>query len=167
MHSWCVESEKWVEICFHHWTSEKIPFLYFFLHKSWIWQTLGHVTKKFSYCHFHNAPKECFWQKKKKKSNFMHGFKSAILEKLKNCQTRWGSLIWFKSSWHQIRRTLKGGWAFLTQTQALYLVLQDSLDLCMSVWYIFFWISFVMYLYICRYRDSSNRTVFGTKKKPS
>ena len=22
MHSWCVESEKWVEICFHHWTSE-------------------------------------------------------------------------------------------------------------------------------------------------
>ena len=22
MHSWCVESEKWVEICFHHWTLE-------------------------------------------------------------------------------------------------------------------------------------------------
>ena len=22
MHSWCVESEKWVEICFHHWISE-------------------------------------------------------------------------------------------------------------------------------------------------
>ena len=64
MHSWCGESEKWVEICFHHWTSEKIPFLYFFLHKSWIWQTLGHVTKKNSYRHFHNASKECFWPKK-------------------------------------------------------------------------------------------------------
>ena len=58
MHSWCVESEKWVEIFFHHWTSEKIHFLYFFLHKSWIWQTLGHVTKKISYRHFHNASKE-------------------------------------------------------------------------------------------------------------
>ena len=77
MHSWCVESEKWVEKFFHHWTSEKIPFLYFFLHKSWIWQTLGHVTKKISYCHFHNASKECFLQKKF--LNFMHGFKSAIL----------------------------------------------------------------------------------------
>ena len=84
MHSWCVESEKWVEICFHHWTSEKIPFLYFFLHKSWIWQTLGHVTKKNSYRHFHNASKECFWPKKF--LNFMHGFKSAILAKMKNCQ---------------------------------------------------------------------------------
>ena len=63
MHSWCVESEKWVEIFFHHWTSQKIPFLYFFLHKSWIWQTLGHVTKKISYRQFHNASKECFWPK--------------------------------------------------------------------------------------------------------
>ena len=84
MHSWCVESEKWVEICFHHWTSEKIPFLYFFLHKSWIWQTLGHVMKKISYCHFHIASKECFWPKKF--LNFMHRFKSAILAKMKNCQ---------------------------------------------------------------------------------
>ena len=40
------------------------PLFVLFLHKSWIWQTLGHVTKKFSYCHFHNAPKECFWPKK-------------------------------------------------------------------------------------------------------
>ena len=64
-------------IFFHHWTSEKIPFLYFFLHKSWIWQTLGHVTKKISYCHFHNASKEYFWPKKI--LNFMHRFKSAIL----------------------------------------------------------------------------------------
>ena len=77
MHSWCVESGKWVEICFHHRTSEKISFLYFFLPKSWIWQTLGQVTKKISYCHFHNASKECFWPKKN--LNFMHGFKSAIL----------------------------------------------------------------------------------------
>jgi hypothetical protein len=37
----------------------------------------------FSSCHFHNVSKECFWPKK---SNFMHGFKSAILEKMKNCQ---------------------------------------------------------------------------------
>ena len=83
-HSWCVESEKWVENFFHHWTSEKIPFLYFFLHKSWIWQTLGHVTKKFSYPHFHNASKECFWPNFF--FNFMHRFKSAILAKMKNCQ---------------------------------------------------------------------------------
>ena len=33
--------------------------------------------KKFSYRHFHNASKECFWPKKN--LNFMHGFKSAIL----------------------------------------------------------------------------------------
>ena len=84
MHSWCVESEKWVEICFHHWTSEKIPFLYFFLHKSWIWQTLGPVTKKNSYRHFYNASKECFWPKNF--LNFMHGFKSAILAIFPFCQ---------------------------------------------------------------------------------
>ena len=58
--------------------------MYFFLHKSWIWRTLGHVTKKKFNCHFHNASKECFWPKIF--SNFMHGFKSAILKKLKNCQ---------------------------------------------------------------------------------
>ena len=46
-------------------------------HKSWIWRTLGHVTKKNSYCHFHNASKKYFWPKKF--LNFMHGFKSAIL----------------------------------------------------------------------------------------
>ena len=63
---------------------QKIPFLYFFLHKSWIWRTLGRVTKKISYCHFHNASKESFWSKNF--SNFMRWFKSAILEKLPNCQ---------------------------------------------------------------------------------
>ena len=71
-------------IFFHHWTSEKIPFLYFFLHKSWIWQTLGHVTKKNSYRHFYNASKECFWPKNF--LNFMHGFKSAILAIFHLCQ---------------------------------------------------------------------------------
>ena len=84
MHSWCVESEKWDEICFHHWTSEKIPFLYFFLHKSWIWRTLGHDTKKKSYCLFYYASKEYLWPKKI--LNFRHEFKSAILAKMKNCQ---------------------------------------------------------------------------------
>ena len=84
MHSWCVESQKWVEKFFHRWTSEKIPFLYFFLHKSLIWQTLGHVTKKFSYRHFHNASKECFWPKNF--LNFMHRFKSAILAIFQFCQ---------------------------------------------------------------------------------
>ena len=69
---------------FSRWLFQKIPFLYFFLHKSWIWQTLGHVTKKFSYCHFHNASKECFWPKKI--LNFMHGFKSAILAIFHFCQ---------------------------------------------------------------------------------
>ena len=43
---------------------QKIPFLYFFLHKSWIWRTLGYVMNIFSYCHFHNASKEYFWSKK-------------------------------------------------------------------------------------------------------
>ena len=38
----------------------------------------------FSYCHFHIASKECSWPNKI--SNFMHGFKSAIFEKLKKCQ---------------------------------------------------------------------------------
>ena len=42
---------------------QKIPFLYFFLHKSWIWKSLGHVTKKNCNCHFHNASKENFWPK--------------------------------------------------------------------------------------------------------
>ena len=39
---------------------QKIPFLYFFLHKSWIWRTMGHVIDIFSYCHFQTASKECF-----------------------------------------------------------------------------------------------------------
>ena len=60
------------------------PLFVIFLHKSWIWQTLGQVMNIFYYCYFHNASKECFWSKKI--SNFMHGFKSAILAKLKNCQ---------------------------------------------------------------------------------
>ena len=49
--------------------------LYCFLHKSWIWRTLGHVINIFSNCHFHNASKDLviFF------SNFMHWFKSAIL----------------------------------------------------------------------------------------
>jgi hypothetical protein len=38
----------------------------------------------FSYCHFHNDSKECFWPNFF--FNFMHGFKSAILAKLKNCE---------------------------------------------------------------------------------
>ena len=63
MHSWCVESEKWVEIFFHHWTSEKIPFLYFFLHKSWIWRTLGHDTKKILIAIFIMLQKNIFGQK--------------------------------------------------------------------------------------------------------
>ena len=42
------------------------------------------IRKKNSYRHFHNASKEYFWPKKI--LNFMHRFKSAILEKLKNCQ---------------------------------------------------------------------------------
>jgi hypothetical protein len=45
---------------------------------------LGHVIDIFSYCHFHNASKECFWSKKI--LNFMHGFKSAILAIFKSCQ---------------------------------------------------------------------------------
>ena len=63
---------------------QKIPFLYFFLHKSWIWRTLGRVIKKVSYCHFYNASKENFWPKKI--LNFMHGFKSAILAIFHFCQ---------------------------------------------------------------------------------
>ena len=44
----------------------------------------GTCYQKNSYCHFHNASKECFWPKKI--LNFIHRFKSAILAKLKNCQ---------------------------------------------------------------------------------
>ena len=54
------------------------------LHKSWIWRTLGQVVKKFSYCHFHNALKECFWSKIF--LNFMPRFKSAILAIFQFCQ---------------------------------------------------------------------------------
>ena len=63
---------------FSRWLFQKITFLYFFLHKSWIWRTLRHDMNIFSKWHFLNAPKEYFWSKKI--SNFMHRFKSAILE---------------------------------------------------------------------------------------
>ena len=72
------------KIQFSRWLFQKIPFLYFFQHKSWIWRSLGHVMNIFPYWHFHNASKEYFWSNFF--SNFMHRFKSAILEKLKNCQ---------------------------------------------------------------------------------
>ena len=58
--------------------------MYFFLHKSWIWRTLRQVVKKNSYCHFHNALKECFWSKFF--LNFMPRFKSAILAIFQFCQ---------------------------------------------------------------------------------
>ena len=41
----------------------------------------GTQYKKISYCHFHNASKECFWSKKN--LNFMHG---AILAIFHFCQ---------------------------------------------------------------------------------
>ena len=78
------EPKTTIKFQFSRWLFQKIAFLYFFLHKSWTWQNLGHVMNIFSYWHFHNASKENFWSKKV--SNFMHRFKSAILEKLKNCQ---------------------------------------------------------------------------------
>ena len=43
---------------FLQWIFQKIPFLYFFLHKSLIWRTLGQVMDIFSYCHLHKASKE-------------------------------------------------------------------------------------------------------------
>ena len=69
---------------FSRWLFQKIPFLYFSLHKSWIWRTLGHVMNISSKWHFHNASKEYFWSTIF--SNFTQRFKSAILENLKNCQ---------------------------------------------------------------------------------
>ena len=63
---------------------QKIPFLYFFLHKAWIWQTLGQVVNIFSCCHFHNTSKECFWPKEF--LNFIHRFKSTILAIFQFCQ---------------------------------------------------------------------------------
>ena len=45
----------------------------------------GTSCENFFYCHFHNASKECFWPKKI--LNFMQGFKSAILPKVKNWQS--------------------------------------------------------------------------------
>ena len=41
-------------------------------------------TRYFFLFHSHNASSECFWPKNF--LNFMQGFKSAILAKLKNCQ---------------------------------------------------------------------------------
>ena len=58
--------------------------MYFLLHKSWIWWTLGYVMDIFCKWHFHNASKEVF--RPKNFLNFMHQFKSAILAELKNCQ---------------------------------------------------------------------------------
>ena len=43
---------------------QKIPLLYFFLHKSWIWRTLGQVMNIFSYCHFIMLQKNAIGQKK-------------------------------------------------------------------------------------------------------
>ena len=54
-------------------------FLYFFLHKSWIWRTLGHVMNIFSYWHFHNASKEYFWSKNRcMKFEFFFGQKHSF-----------------------------------------------------------------------------------------
>ena len=63
---------------------EKSLILYFDWPKSWIWLTLEKVMNTFCKWHLLNASKEVFWQKKI--LNFMHGFKSAILAKMKNCQ---------------------------------------------------------------------------------
>ena len=52
--------------------------------KSWIWWILEHVRNIFCKYHFHNTSKEVF--QPKKILNSTHGFKSAILAKLKNCQ---------------------------------------------------------------------------------
>ena len=40
---------------FSRWLFQKIPFLYFFLHKSWIWRTMGHVMNIFSYWHIQHG----------------------------------------------------------------------------------------------------------------
>ena len=66
------------------WLLQKFPFFYFFLHKSWIWQTLVHGINIFCKWHFYYASKEVF--RPKFFLNFMHGFKSAILAEWKNCQ---------------------------------------------------------------------------------
>ena len=63
---------------------EKSLSLYFDWPKSWIWWTLEQVMDIFCIWHFHNASKEVFWPNFF--LNFMHGFKSAILAKWKNCQ---------------------------------------------------------------------------------
>ena len=63
---------------------EKTSVFYSDWPKSWIWWTLGHVRIIFCKCHLHNPSKEVFWTKIF--LNSMHGFKSTILPKLKNCQ---------------------------------------------------------------------------------
>ena len=50
--------------------------MYFFLHESWIWRILGHVTNIFLIGIFISLQKNTFGQKI---SNFMHRFKGAIL----------------------------------------------------------------------------------------
>ena len=77
-----------------------------FVLKSWIWRTLGQVMNIFSYCHFHNASKECF--QPKKNLNFMHWFKSAILAKLKIffcCLKTWTSSVGYHSCRSKLYRS--------------------------------------------------------------
>ena len=48
---------------FSLWLFQKIPFLYFFLHKSWIWRTLGYVMNIFFIGIFIMLQKNTFGQK--------------------------------------------------------------------------------------------------------
>ena len=65
-----------------------------YLPKSWIWWTLGHVRNIFCKCHLHNTSKKVF--QPQKNLNSIHGFKSAILPVLKNCQN--GPDFWGRTS---------------------------------------------------------------------
>ena len=93
--------------------------MYFFLHKSWIWRTLGHDTKEISYWHFHYAPKEYFCAKKNwisckgSKVSFWQKWKIAKMALLNLCIQKF---FWPKSFfWSIMKMAIRIFFRIITQ----------------------------------------------------
>ena len=76
----------------------KILFLYFLLHKSCIWRTLGHVMDIFLIAIF-ILSKECFWPKTVKKTDFLKKLLQELIGSYQfleglECWIRRGSFFW-------------------------------------------------------------------------
>ena len=70
---------------FSRWLFQKIPFLYFFLHKSWIWQTLGHVMNIFLTGIFLMLQRNTFGPKQISKVPFWQFFNFSKMALLNRC----------------------------------------------------------------------------------